>query len=214
MIQYIQKLPIISKVLTVMAICCIFICIGIICWYSNIDTALLDSVGYYDKGMHFHYYYGLEKPVSCMLYIILLGLILIMIRIVVGGIEINNERKASAVFISFIICVFLFAILFHNLFSLKIGHIIVSEDRFYIIENIIVKSNFEEYPYSCLDSYSFQAQGKEIYFCRVENNENYSKWERKFLIGRYSNNVYKLLNELDNRTEYKYQITTKFNQSK
>ncbi len=206
MLQYIKKLSTTLKILFIGVLFCIVICMGIIFWYSNINIALLDNISYYDKNMNFHYWYGFEKPISCMLYIIILSIILIMIKLIVKFICPNSKKKKSIYFVNFVICIFLYGILVYNLFNLKIGHIIVSGNGFYNIDNLIIKSNFEEYSYNYFDNHFPQLLDKRVFFC--ETKSDYTEWKQDLFLGYYSDNIYELTNELDYRTEYKYQLTS------
>lgn len=210
MFKYIHRLSTVSKVLVIGALCCILVCIGIVCWYSHIDTALLDNISYYDKEEHFHYYYGLEKPISCIVYMVILSIILIILKLVVKYICYKKEITKKVRFIRLIVYILLYGILIYNLFNVEIGHIITSEEEFYVIDNLIIQSNFKEYSYSYFDDHFPQQLGKEVYFCGVENDGKNIGWKRDLLVGQYSDNLYHLLSELDYKTEYQYKLTSQF----
>ena len=212
MMQYILSLKKTSKITFVCAVGCILMCIGIVFWYNSFGYKLFDNISYYDNEMNFHYFNGLRKPTSCIIYIVLILIIIISIRAIIKIIYPN--KKLNIYIRGCIICILIFGFLVYELFNLDISHIIVSNTGFYKIDHLITHSQFEEYQFSYFENHAPQLLGNEVFFCEIENNEDNVGWRRELFIGQYTDNIDKLMSELDRRTKSKYQLVSQLNKSK
>lgn len=186
--------------------CCILICIGIICCYNMISSARFDNLCYYDNEMNFHYFNGLEKPISCMIYMINIIIIIFMAEIIIKSMYTGKRLNIFTRTKRYIIYVFILGIIISPLFKLDINHIIVSDNGFYNIKNLLLQSEFRAYSFNCFDEHFFMVQRNEIYLCYRKNDADGMGWRKELFIGYNSDNVYKLVKELDIRTNYKYEL--------
>ena len=203
-----------SKIVFVCAVVCILMCIGIVFWYNSFGYKLFDNICYYDNDMNFHYFNGLRKPISCIMYIILILIIIIMVRVIIKTIYPNKKLNISTYIRSSIICILILGLLVYQLFDLDINHIIVGDNGFYKIDHLIIHSQFEEYQFSYFDNHAPKLLGNEVFFCEIKNNEDNVGWKRELFIGQYTDNIDKLMSELDHRTKSKYQLVSQLNKSK
>lgn len=204
-----NKIKMSSKKKIIAALCCMAACIGLLfCYRSIVDTAV-DSWVYYDSETNFHYFSGLGKPVSCIVYMSGMIVIIVMLWIVLRQL---TDKKTMSVF-SFIkscaIYIVLIGMITYELFNLDISHIIVSDRGFYIIDNLLVNSEFSEYSYDYFEDHVPVIQGDKVYLFRRESNSAGGSMKMERYIGMYSDKMEKLMAELDRYTDNKYKLEQK-----
>ncbi len=198
-----------SKKKIVAALCCMAACIGLLFCYKSIADPAADSLVYYDSETNLHFFSGLGKPVSCIVYMFGMIVIIVMLWIVLRQL---TDKKSLSVF-SFIkscaIYIVLIGMIAYELFNLDISHIIVNDRGFYIIDNLLVKSEFREYSYDYFEDHVPVIQGDKVYLFRRESSSAGISMERERYIGMYSDKMKELMAELDRYTENKYKLEQK-----
>lgn len=198
-----------SKKKIVAALCCMAACIGLLFCYKSIADPAADSLVYYDSETNLHFFSGLGKPVSCIVYMFGMIVIIVMLWIVLRQL---TDKKSLSVF-SFIkscaIYIVLIGMIAYELFNLDISHIIVNDRGFYIIDNLLVNSEFREYSYDYFEDHVPVIQGDKVYLFRRESSSAGISMERERYIGMYSDKMKELMAELDRYTENKYKLEQK-----
>ena len=198
-----------SKKKIVAALCCMAACIGLLFCYRSIADPAADSLVYYDSETNLHFFSGLGKPVSCIVYMFGMIVIIVMLWIVLRQL---TDKKSLSVF-SFIkscaIYIVLIGMIAYELFNLDISHIIVNDRGFYIIDNLLVNSEFREYSYDYFEDHVPVIQGDKVYLFRRESSSAGISMERERYIGMYSDKMKELMAELDRYTENKYKLEQK-----
>lgn len=198
-----------SKKKIVAALCCMAACIGLLFCYKSIADPAADSLVYYDSETNLHFFSGLGKPVSCIVYMFGMIAIIVMLWIVLRQL---TDKKSLSVF-SFIkscaIYIVLIGMIAYELFNLDISHIIVNDRGFYIIDNLLVNSEFREYSYDYFEDHVPVIQGDKVYLFRRESSSAGISMERERYIGMYSDKMKELMAELDRYTENKYKLEQK-----
>lgn len=198
-----------SKKKIVAALCCMAACIGLLFCYKSIADQAADSLVYYDSETNLHFFSGLGKPVSCIVYMFGMIVIIVMLWIVLRQL---TDKKSLSVF-SFIkscaIYIVLIGMIAYELFNLDISHIIVNDRGFYIIDNLLVNSEFREYSYDYFEDHVPVIQGDKVYLFRRESSSAGISMERERYIGMYSDKMKELMAELDRYTENKYKLEQK-----
>ena len=198
-----------SKKKIVAALCCMAACIGLLFCYKSIADPAADSLVCYDSETNLHFFSGLGKPVSCIVYMFGMIVIIVMLWIVLRQL---TDKKSLSVF-SFIkscaIYIVLIGMIAYELFNLDISHIIVNDRGFYIIDNLLVNSEFREYSYDYFEDHVPVIQGDKVYLFRRESSSAGISMERERYIGMYSDKMKELMAELDRYTENKYKLEQK-----
>lgn len=195
-----------SKIKIICASCCILACIAIVYLYRSIDYEIVDSIYYYDDKANFHYISGLGKPISCMVYIVNMIIIILMLWIILKSVF--QEKNFSAlIYIKSCAIYLIFIVIFiYGLFDLEITHIVVTDKGFYVMDNLMVDAEFNEYQFNYFDNHLFMKQANRVYIFQINNNEEHMEGEMERFVGLYSINTEKLINEIDKRTNNKYML--------
>lgn len=204
-----NKYKMTPKMKIIAAACCMAACIGILFCYISIGGAAIDSLVYYDSKMNFHYYSGLEKPVTVIVYVFSMIIVIIMLWIVLRQIMDKKSLSISSFIKSCMIYIVVMGMIAYQLFNLSISHIIVNDSGFYIIDNLLVNSEFRECSYDYFEDHVPAIQGDKVYFFRRENSDAGARMEMERYIGMYSGKMENLMAEFDSRTDNKYKLEQK-----
>lgn len=195
-----------SKIKIIASACCIAACIGLLFCYKSIGYAVIDSLVYYDGEMNFHYYSGLERPVTGAVYMISMIIVIIMLWIVLRQISDKKSLNILSYIKSCMLYITVLGMLAYQFFSLDISHIIVNDSGFYIIDNLLINSEFKGYSYDYFEDHVPVIQGDKVYFFRNGSGSDGISMEMERYIGMYSDKTEKLMAEIDSRTDNKYKL--------
>lgn len=175
--------------------------IGLLWWYTKF--ALLDSFTFYDTEHNYHYIGGLRNIISCFIYLLSTVVILLRIR--------ANLKKHSAPKCLYGICfmgVIFIITCVYGILSSEIRQVVVEDTRFYIAKYSLKNLDSQWYSFDYLKTHKIQLLDGEVYFCEIKPNN--TGWNRESFIGVESDNIYKLVDEFDTRTNSEYQLYDDF----
>ena len=175
--------------------------IGLLWWYTKF--ALLDSFTFYDTEHNYHYIGGLRNIISCFIYLLSTVVILLRIR--------ANLKKHSAPQCLYGICfmgVIFIITCVYGILSSEIRQVVVEDTGFYITKYSLKNLDSQWYSFDYLKTHKIQLLDGEVYFCEIKPNN--TGWNRESFIGVESDNIYKLVDEFDTRTNSEYQLYDDF----
>lgn len=175
--------------------------IGLLWWYTKF--ALLDSFTFYDTEHNYHYIGGLRNIISCFIYLLSTVVILLRIR--------ANLKKHSAPKCLYGICfmgVIFIITCVYGILSSEIRQVVVEDTRFYIAKYSLKNLDSQWNSFDYLKTHKIQLLDGEVYFCEIKPNN--TGWNRESFIGVESDNIYKLVDEFDTRTNSEYQLYDDF----
>ena len=163
--------------------------IGLLWWYTKF--AVFDSFAFYDAEHNYHYIGGLRNIISCFIYLLSTVVILLRFR--------ANLKKYSAKKCLYGICfvgiIFIITCVY-GILSSEIRQVVVEDTGFYVYKHSVKNLDSQWYNFDYLKTHNIQLLDGEVYFCEVKPNN--AGWNRESFIGVESDNICKLVNELNN----------------
>lgn len=96
----------------------------------------------------------------------------------------------------------------YGILSSEIRQVVVEDTGFYVYKHSVKNLDSQWYNFDYLKTHNIQLLDGEVYFCEVKPNN--AGWNRESFIGVESDNICKLVNELDTRTNSEYQLYDNF----
>ena len=96
----------------------------------------------------------------------------------------------------------------YGILSSEIRQVVVEDTGFYITKYSLKNLDSQWYSFDYLKTHKIQLLDGEVYFCEIKPNN--TGWNRESFIGVESDNIYKLVDEFDTRTNSEYQLYDDF----